>query len=186
MSHAAWGEEQPPWENRASDGGWKCNVRAPGFRNDVLLLYFSMSVFCGSFCIHYLYFESKLKWCIFKSIFINIFNSSHNWFIFLLYIGWCFEILNSGLQRIVGKLFFFFLSVWQIKQNTPHEVTWVVCDGNWWVHPAHVVGGRGQSRFSATHLLSSLLPYLDQKQQLENQVLWLIVTFSADYRGALG
>lgn len=56
MTHRAAGEEQPPRENRTRDGDWKIDLQAPGFRNDVLLLYFSMSVFCGSFFTHYLYF----------------------------------------------------------------------------------------------------------------------------------
>lgn len=62
-----------------------------------------------------------------------------------------------------------------------HESSVMVIDGSiplmWW--------GDEDKAGSAPHICSAL-PYLDQKQQLENQVLWLIVTFSADYRGALG
>lgn len=148
-----------------------------------ILCYFS--IFWGFFCLHYFYFASKPKWCILYSS--QFYQQLINVHVFTLV--WVVCHLNYRLQRTLCKLLSFIRHFQALakkkKEMTPCGAKWVICDGNWWVHPARVAGRRGQSEFSATHLLGSPLPYPDQTQQLENQVLWLILTFSTDYRGAL-
>lgn len=185
----AQGEEQLPWENRTGDGAVNVMSRSQGFRNDILLLYFTLSVFCGSFCIHYLNFNGSRS-SAFLSLYLFIFSilliTDSFFFFYFSLCCWKFKfwITENFIQTV--HFFLFFFKVLH-RQNKTHLIQWhessvIVIYRSipfmWWV--AEDKAG------SEPHLLSSLLPYLDQKQQLDKQVLWLILPFSADYRGALG